>query len=485
MIAFLTNEKKYILTVLGAEMLLSIIWIYPYALPAKLLLLGWGILLFLKQIHLRTFPRKDIASILLVISCIFSFISCLFNQTSEGLSSFRFFLSNLVLFGVIYPYARSGTKKAQIECIRKYAKYYIGLSLFISLTSLWMLVNKISYAYYPSDNFVSRLFDSLHLMRISEHGYSVGISAWYLDGCVFHCSVLASWGILSIVLSIFVFKFQPKKQKFFLGLNIAVQIVTIIAVGMRGAKLTLMIWGCLVIWFEWKRLKIGTARKSNYLFRLLLVLTMCFLWKITNDAVSGIIEDHFLDKTRNYSQQLAEFFYHNTQEDSKKDAISSKERKIYYEIADDLIAQNRKLYLLNEISNSRIKVWLTGLIKLTDKPLIGFASNNIEVWEDDELQLMGLHNELLTELNMHGIIGTICIMAVWGMALKNILLCLFKGKNQKWIVWASYIIALMISSFLGTLLTFSISFMPVLFWLLMGIVTPYDRNEWIQAVYET
>ena len=164
--------------------------------------------------------------------------------------------------------------------------------------------------------------------------------------------------------------------------------------------------------------------------------------------------------------------------------ISATIKKTYYELADELVQNNRKLYLLNEVSNFRIKLWITGVIKLKNQPLLGFASNNIEVLKDGELQSMGLHSEFFTELNMHGIIGTLCIMIVWCVAMKNALICFYKDKNRKWVIVSSYAVALMAASFFGTLLTFSISFMPVLFWILMGIIIPNNKNEWIQSVCE-
>lgn len=497
MIRFLGDEKKYILTVLLSEMLLSIIWIYPYSLPAKLFLLGWGIILFTKRMVKKEVFKKDCISWLLLVSCLFSFISCLYNRSTEGLSCFKYFLSNIVLFGVIFSYVRSQPKAEQSKAIKKYAKYYIFISLLISLISLWMLVNKIGYTYYPSDNIMSNFLEKLNLMRVSKYGYMVGITTAYLDGCVYHCSVLASWAFLSIILSVFLFSTESVLKKIFLAGNIIIQIITIIAAGMRREKLAFLIFICLFIWFEGGRYGKKVCRKVNYLFRVGLIFIMCFLWQATDNVVSNIIEQTFLDRTRDYSQMVAEILTNennnhennNILEDADKsneisEDISATIKKTYYELADELVQNNRRLYLLNEVSNFRIKLWITGVIKLKNQPLLGFASNNIEVLKDGELQSMGLHSEFFTELNMHGIIGTLCIMIVWCVAMKNALICFYKDKNRKWVIVSSYAVALMAASFFGTLLTFSISFMPVLFWILMGIIIPNNKNEWIQSVCE-
>lgn len=205
---------------------------------------------------------------------------------------------------------------------------------------------------------------------------------------------------ISIILSLFLYKFSVKKIKIFLSINIILQLLYIVFSDSRTGVVAFIVGLCIYIYMNLLRQETKLVGIKKYVRNIVIVLGVAVFAFLGTQVIK-------LSYNNVVAPVLAEVFY-----DGNKNHVEDDE---------ELIKIGREEDIKVDPSNRRFDIWNSGLEIFKTSPILGtsyvsfipYAEDNLPdtyVVNNDRGNFANMHNEYINVLVYQGIVGAAILL---------------------------------------------------------------------------
>lgn len=456
----------FILIALCADILCSIIWFYPYSLPLKTIILLYGLSVFFLHLNVGKFTvTKEV--LLFIMICLCALCPALINFKSHGFRGVLFFFYDIVIFFVIYSKVRAINFKEQKILLEKIAKIYVFISFFISLISLPYLFCS-GPQYYLPDGYLASILKKVGMFQNSSEGFIYGISNSYLVGIASSSHGLGNLAYYSLVFTMILGEIYKRNKNlhYFLIFNFIIQIITEISTGMRTMYLGVTIFFVLYI-LAWK-VRVGQQKGASVIF--FLIAGVCAAILVIGVSAAGKSIQNISDlEVREISEQTERIAGEWEEPIPSRIRTEKFDGSVY---AYNIVKQNRVIMMLDALSTTRIRIWISAVFELAERYFMGNPANTVEVIIQGNKTNIDFHSAYFRTLGIYGLIGATCFFIMLYKIFNKCYKIILKKIKANKIIFAiaSAILTQFVMALFGGGFSGSLNFQIVIFWFFSAII---------------
>lgn len=467
------SHYRYIEISIFVQLICTIVWIYPLSFLLKIALLIYGLCCAVLCMKGRLVIRgRDTG--LLLITLISSVIGAIVFLNKQGINGLLFPAFDIISFFLIYRCIRNGCGTENRALLEGISSWFVPITFIISFISILLFIRGQTLYFRPQDFIFTRLLGQTGLIPESYYnvGYYYGYSQGYLYGCSASANFFGFESFYSVVLSFFTLKeIQSNYKKFFISVNIALQLIVIILIGMRSYFLGIALFvGVVII----KKIRINLKGENG---KLVFVFMTCFC---AGAMLLGVV---IVNRRSNNLAGLEARDYEHEAETVLQEKLNSEgrffvpvndhETKIALE-AYDYRNSHEWIKKVDAVSTMRFRIWVTTLFSLKDRFFIGKPSNTVKAVNSGTVSDIDFHSAYVRALSIYGIIGALCLYIVFMKIIQNSIRIIRYETDKSGIVFISVgVISQMVINLTGGGLSASIDLQVLMFWLMAGMVSAY------------